>query len=144
MSGETEQSDFAGLVAMATVAALDGCPWVEKGHLWELSSTVAALAAERASEVDSLLLPNETLFEKQELSEKYRYRSNLLSAYAVIAGLQNQVEDDERNMRAARRQIELFMEDGKRECLTVALALLDASVEARNEAWFDFTEQRGQ
>ena len=87
MSGETEQSDFAGLVAMATVAALDGCPWVEKGHLWELSSTVAALAAERASEVDSLLLPNETLFETQELSEKYRYRSNLLSAYAVIAGL---------------------------------------------------------
>ena len=72
------------------------------------------------------------------------YRSNLLSAYAVIAGLQNQVEDDERNMRAARRQIELFMADGKRERLTVALALLDASVEARNEAWFDFTEQRGQ
>lgn len=96
------------------------------------------------SPMDSLLLPNETLFEKQELSEKYRYRSNLLSAYAVIAGLQNQVEDDERNMRAARRQIELFMEDGKRERLTVALALLDASVEARNEAWFDFTEQRGQ
>ena len=47
LSGETEQSDFAGLVAMATVAALDGCPWVEKGHLWELSSTVAALAAVR-------------------------------------------------------------------------------------------------
>ena len=143
MSGETEQSDFAGLVAMATVAALDGCPWVEKGHLWELSSTVAARTL-RSQRVDSLLLPNETLFEKQELSEKYRYRSNLLSAYAVIAGLQNQVEDDERNMRAARRQIELFMEDGKRERLTVALALLDASVEARNEAWFDFTEQRGQ
>ncbi len=72
--------------------------------------------------------PNATLFEKQELSEKYRYRSNLLSAYAVIAGLQNQVEDDERNMRAARRQIELFMEDGKRERLTVALA----AIEGRN------------
>jgi len=73
-----------------------------------------------------------------------RYEVNLRSAYAVIANQQQQIEDDERNMRAARRQIELFMEDEVRERLTVALALLDASVEARREAWFDTTEMRGQ
>ena len=48
------------------------------------------------------------------------------------------------NMRAARRQLELFMDDGIRERITVALALLDENVESRSEAWFDFTEQRGQ
>lgn len=64
MSGETERSDFAGMVAMAAVAVLDGCPWVAKGHLWELSSAVAALVVERAREVDSLLLPDGTLFKK--------------------------------------------------------------------------------
>lgn len=72
------------------------------------------------------------------------YETNLRNAYAVIAGLQKLREDDERNMRAARRQIELFMDDGTRERLTVALALLDSSVDKRTEAWFDFTEQRGQ
>lgn len=35
----------------------------------------------------------------------------------------------ERNMRAARRQLELFMDDGIRERITVALALLDENVE---------------
>lgn len=54
-----------------------------------------------------------------------RYEENLRSAYFVIAEQQNRLEDDERNMRAARRQVELFMEDGTRERLTVALALLD-------------------
>ena len=57
---------------------------------------------------------------------------------------QQRLEDDERNMRAARRQLELFMDDGIRERITVALALLDENVESRSEAWFDFTEQRGQ
>ena len=38
---------------------------------------------------------------------------------------------DERNMRAARRQLELFMDDGIRERITVALALLDENVESR-------------
>lgn len=64
MTGETEQTDFSGLVVMATVAALDGCPWVTKGHLWDLSSAVAALVVERASEVNSLLLPNGSLLRK--------------------------------------------------------------------------------
>ena len=36
------------------------------------------------------------------------------------------------------------MDDGIRERITVALALLDENVESRSEAWFDFTEQRGQ
>lgn len=54
------------------------------------------------------------------------------------------LEVDKRNMRAARRQLELFLDDGIRERITVALALLDESVDNRNEAWFDFTEQRGQ
>lgn len=36
------------------------------------------------------------------------------------------------------------MGDGIRERLTVALALLDDSVEKRDEAWLDFTEMRGQ
>jgi len=65
-------------------------------------------------------------------------------AYVVIAYQQQRLEGDERNMRAARRQLELFMDDGIRERVTVALALLDESVDGRNEAWFDFTEQRGQ
>lgn len=71
-------------------------------------------------------------------------RDKLRSAYAVIAERQQRLEDDERNTRAARRQLELFMDDGIRERITVALALLDENVESRSEAWFDFTEQRGQ
>lgn len=81
---------------------------------------------------------NQLVAEKQELRDKLR------GAYAVVADRQQLVEDDVRNMRAARRQVELFMEDGLRERLTVALALLDDSVEQRDEAWFDFTEMRGQ
>jgi len=81
---------------------------------------------------------NQLVAEKQDLRDKLR------SAYAVIAERQQRLEDDERNMRAARRQLELFMDGGIRERVTVALALLDESVEGRNEAWFDFTEQRGQ
>ncbi len=81
---------------------------------------------------------NQLVAEKQELRDKLRY------AYVVVAERQQRLEDDERNMRAARRQLELFMDDGIRERVTVALALLDESVESRNEAWFDFTEQRGQ
>ena len=81
---------------------------------------------------------NQLVAEKQDLRDKLR------SAYAVIAERQQRLEDDEWNMRAARRQLELFMDDGIRERITVALALLDESVESRSEAWFDFTEQRGQ
>ena len=81
---------------------------------------------------------NQLIVEKQELRDKLR------SAYAVIAERQQRLEDDERNMRAARRQLELFLDDDVRERVTVALALLDESVESRSEAWFDFTEQRGQ
>jgi hypothetical protein len=78
------------------------------------------------------------------VAEKQDLRDKLRGAYAVIAHQQQRLEDDERNMRAARRQLEFFIEDGIRERVTVALALLDESVESRNEAWFDFTEQRGQ
>lgn len=81
---------------------------------------------------------NQLLAEKQELRDKLR------GAYAVVADRQQLAEDGERNMRAARRQVELFMGDGIRERLTVALALLDDSVEKRDEAWLDFTEMRGQ
>jgi len=80
----------------------------------------------------------------QLIAEKQELRDKLRGAYAVIAERQQRLEGDERNMRAARRQLELFMDDGIRERVTVALALLDESVEGRNEAWFDFTEQRGQ
>lgn len=58
-----------------------------------------------------------------------------LGAYAVVAERQQRLEDDERNMRAARRQLELFLDDDVRERVTVALALLDESVESRNGAW---------
>ena len=73
-----------------------------------------------------------------------RLRDKLRGAYVVIAYQQQRLEVDKRNMRAARRQLELFLDDGIRERITVALALLDESVDNRNEAWFDFTEQRGQ
>ena len=69
---------------------------------------------------------NQLVAEKQDLRDKLR------SAYAVIAERQQRLEDDERNMRAARRQLELFMDDGIRERITVALALLDESVESRS------------
>lgn len=82
--------------------------------------------------------------EVELVAEKQDLRDKLRSAYAVVADRQQRLEDDERNMRAARRQLELFMDDGIRERVTVALALLDDSVEGRNEAWFDFTEMRGQ
>jgi len=81
---------------------------------------------------------NQLVAEKQDLRDKLR------GAYVVIAYQQQRLEVDKRNMRAARRQLELFLDDGIRERITVALALLDESVDNRNEAWFDFTEQRGQ
>ena len=92
---------------------------------------------------------NQLVAEKQDLRDKLRSVMRNLAAeaddaYAVIAERQQRLEDDERNMRAARRQLELFMDDGIRERITVALALLDENVESRSEAWFDFTEQRGQ
>ncbi len=68
---------------------------------------------------------NQLIAEKQELRDKLR------GAYAVIAERQQRLEGDERNMRAARRQLELFMDDGIRERVTVALVLLDESVEGR-------------
>ena len=91
---------------------------------------------------------NQLVAEKQDLRDKLRSVMRNLAAeaddaYAVIAERQQRLEDDERNMRAARRQLELFMDDGIRERITVALALLDENVESRSEAWFDFTEQRG-
>lgn len=66
-----------------------------------------------------------------------RLRDKLRGAYVVIAYQQQRLEVDKRNMRAARRQLELFLDDGIRERITVALALLDESVDNRNEAWFD-------
>ncbi len=57
MTGATEGSDFAGIVAMSAVAAMDGCPWVEKGHLRELSSAIAEIVVGRVSEVESFVLP---------------------------------------------------------------------------------------
>ncbi|QGH79628.1 hypothetical protein SEA_MINNIE_58 [Mycobacterium phage Minnie] len=66
MTRERDQADFSGLVLMSVVAALDGSPWVTKGHLRELSSEVAAVAVERMSETDSFFLPDGTLFEKRD------------------------------------------------------------------------------
>lgn len=51
------------------------------------------------------------------------------------------LEVDKRNMRAARRQLELFLDDGIRERITVALALLDESVDNRNEAFVEEPKQ---
>ncbi|ACY39927.1 hypothetical protein [Mycobacterium phage LOCARD] len=66
MTRERDQADFSGLVLMSVVAALDGSPWVTKGHVRELSSEVAAVAVERMSETDSFFLPDGTLFEKRD------------------------------------------------------------------------------
>ena len=57
----------------------------------------------------------------QLVAENRDLRDKLRSAYAVIAERQR-LEDDERNTRTARRQLELFMDDGIRERITVALA----------------------
>lgn len=48
---------------------------------------------------------------------------------ADVRDQQQRLEVDKRNMRAARRQLELFLDDGIRERITVALALLDESVD---------------
>lgn len=58
-----------------------------------------------------------------QLVMKSRNFATSCAAYTVVADRQQLVEGDERNMRAARRQVELFMDDGLRERLTVALAL---------------------
>lgn len=50
---------------------------------------------------------------------------NLRLAYEVIAHLQAQVESFERTRRSASRQLEMFFEDGARERITVALAVLE-------------------
>lgn len=68
---------------------------------------------------------NQLIAEKQELRDKLR------GAYAVVAERQQRLEDSDRNMRAARRQLELFMDDGTRERVTVALALLHESDDLR-------------
>jgi len=47
----------------------------------------------------------------------------------VIADLVARVDSQRNAIRAARRQMEMFMEDGERNRLTVALAVLDKAVE---------------
>ncbi|XAL85112.1 mobile element MPME [Mycolicibacterium phage phi1_186001] len=86
MTRERDQADFSGLVLMSVVAALDGSPWVTKGHLRELSSEVAAVAVERMSETDSFFLPDGTLFEK---------RDSDLDALAVAGPLGEAIPGDE-------------------------------------------------
>ncbi len=127
MSGETEGSDFSGIVAMAAVAALDGCPWVEKGNLWELSSAIAEIVVSRVSEVDSFYLPDGDRWNRKSdycpcvdegcadcwklVDEKQELRDKLADHCAVE--------------RQAYRQIQNFLDGGDRNCLIVAQAILD-------------------
>lgn len=57
-TGMTAGSDFMGIVLMSTVAAIDGCPWVQKDKTVEIAEAVAEMVADAVAEVDSFILPN--------------------------------------------------------------------------------------
>lgn len=134
MMGATEGSDLAGIVAMAAVAAMDGCPWVEKGHLWELSSAITEIVVSRVSEVDSFHLPDGDRWNRQSdycpcvdegcadcwklVDEKQELRGKLADYRAVLHQHVGAV-------RQAYRQIQKFLDGGDRNCLIVAQAILD-------------------
>ncbi len=80
----------------------------------------------------------------QLVAEKQELRDKLRDAYFVVADRQQQVENDERNMRAARRHIELFVENGERAALTAALAGLDPGVGSADCGVGPLDEYRGQ
>lgn len=54
----TYNSDFYGIVLNAAVAAMDGCPWVEKGRVLQVADGIAETVADRIGQVDSFLLPD--------------------------------------------------------------------------------------
>lgn len=58
VTGETENSDFQGIVFNAAVAAIDGCPWVEKGRVLQVAEGIAETVADRIRQADSFLLPD--------------------------------------------------------------------------------------
>lgn len=47
-----------GIVLNAAVAAMDGCPWVDKGHVVQVADGIAETVADRIGQVDSFLLPD--------------------------------------------------------------------------------------
>ena len=62
MTGETSRSDFYGIVLNAAVAAMDGCPWIEKGRVLQIAEGIAESVTDRVAQVDSITLPGgETL-----------------------------------------------------------------------------------
>lgn len=68
VTGETENSDFYGIVLNAAVAAMDGCPWVEKGRGLQVADGIAETVADRIGQVDSFLLPDEQRFVRDNVS----------------------------------------------------------------------------
>lgn len=58
MSDETAGADFYGIVLNAAVAAMDGCPWVEKGRVLQIADGIAETVTDRVAQVDSLRLPD--------------------------------------------------------------------------------------
>ncbi len=58
MSGETDNADFMGLVLNAAVAAMSGCPWIEKGRILQVAEGIAEVVVDRVEQVDSFHLPN--------------------------------------------------------------------------------------
>jgi hypothetical protein len=67
MTGETSRSDFYGIVLNAAVAAMDGCPWVEKGRVLEIADAIAETVTDRSAQVDSLMLPDGETFGEARL-----------------------------------------------------------------------------
>lgn len=130
MSGETANSDFYGIVLNAAVAAMDGCPWIEKGRVLQIADGIAETVTDRLAHIESVDLPNGQRFENIKL--KVDLTSEEAAAVSlVVVELTALVGDYKRALRQARRQIEMFMDSGKLARLTVAQEILEQALEKR-------------
>lgn len=82
-TGMTERSDFAGIVMSAAWAAMDRCPWVQKGREAEIAEAVAETVADRIGQVDSVLLPDGQVFAARRQQTSH-VESLALEAYTQI------------------------------------------------------------
>lgn len=62
--GYLTQVDFFGAVFHAAVAAMDGCPWVDRKHVLEIAEGVAETVTDRIEQVESFFLPDYSAFSR--------------------------------------------------------------------------------
>lgn len=63
---ETSNSDFFGITLSAAVAAMEGCPWIEKGRVLQIAEGIAEVVTDRLAQVDSVYLPSGQAYSSQQ------------------------------------------------------------------------------